>query len=82
MINKPTLSTVSAARAVVRRRHRHLIQARDWDIEKDFRPELFRVLVLTRPDFIEDVHRAYFDAGADCVRPTPGANKVVLAEFA
>ena len=38
--------------------------------------------MLTRPDFIEDVHRAYFDAGADCVETnTFGANKVVLGEF-
>jgi len=61
-----------------------LIQARDWDIEKDFLglENCSEVLVLTRPDFIEDVHRAYFDAGADCVETnTFGANKVVLAEF-
>jgi 5-methyltetrahydrofolate--homocysteine methyltransferase len=61
-----------------------LIQARDWDLEKDFLglENCSEVLVLTRPDFIEDVHRAYFDAGADCVETnTFGANKVVLAEF-
>ncbi len=61
-----------------------LIQARDWDIEKDFLglENCSEVLVLTRPDFIEDVHRAYFAAGADCVETnTFGANKVVLAEF-
>ena len=61
-----------------------LIQAREWDIEKDFLglENCSEVLVLTRPDFIEDVHRAYFDAGADCVETnTFGANKVVLAEF-
>jgi 5-methyltetrahydrofolate--homocysteine methyltransferase len=61
-----------------------LIQARDWDIEKDFLglENCSEVLVLTRPDFIEDVHRAYFEAGADCVETnTFGANKVVLAEF-
>ncbi|MFA7242611.1 MAG: methionine synthase [Sulfuricellaceae bacterium] len=61
-----------------------LIQARDWNIEKDFLglENCSEVLVLTRPDFIEDVHRAYFDAGADCVETnTFGANKVVLGEF-
>ncbi len=61
-----------------------LIQARDWDLEKDFLglENCSEVLVLTRPDFIEDVHRAYFEAGADCVETnTFGANKVVLSEF-
>ncbi|MBS4098041.1 MAG: methionine synthase [Sulfuricella sp.] len=61
-----------------------LIQARDWDLEKDFLglENCSEVLVLTRPDFIEDVHRAYFEAGADCVETnTFGANKIVLAEF-
>jgi len=61
-----------------------LIQAQDWDVEKDFLglENCSEVLNLTRPDFVESVHRAYFDAGADCVETnTFGANQVVLAEF-
>ncbi len=61
-----------------------LIQAETWDLEKDFLglENCSEVLVLTRPDFVEKVHSAYFEAGADCVETnTFGANKVVLAEF-
>ncbi len=61
-----------------------LIQAETWDLEKDFLglENCSEVLVLTRPDFVEKVHSAYFSAGADCVETnTFGANKVVLAEF-
>ncbi len=40
------------------------------------------VLVLSRPDVIEEIHARYFAAGADCVETdTFGANKLVLAEF-
>ncbi len=40
------------------------------------------VLVLSRPDVIEEIHHRYFLAGADTVETdTFGANKVVLAEF-
>ena len=39
-------------------------------------------LVLTRPDVIEDVHRAYLNAGADIVETdTFGATDIVLAEY-
>src|ERR1700728_239271 len=39
-------------------------------------------LVLTRPDVIRDVHRAYFEAGADIVETdTFGATQIVLAEY-
>jgi 5-methyltetrahydrofolate--homocysteine methyltransferase len=61
-----------------------LIQAETWDLEKDFLglENCSEVLNLTRPDFVAGVHRAYFEAGADCVETnTFGANKVVLAEF-
>ena len=61
-----------------------LIQAETWDVEKDFwgLENCSEVLVLTRPDFVTKVHRAYFSAGADCVETnTFGANQVVLAEF-
>src|ERR1041384_4469842 len=40
------------------------------------------VLVLSRPDVVEEIHHRYFAAGADCVETdTFGANKLVLAEF-
>src|SRR5262249_44818181 len=40
------------------------------------------VLVLSRPDVIEEIHRRYYAAGSDCVETdTFGANVVVLKEF-
>src|SRR5438067_689394 len=40
------------------------------------------VLVLSRPDVIQEIHRLYYEAGADCVETdTFGASKIVLAEF-
>lgn len=40
------------------------------------------VLSLTRPDLVESVHRAYFEAGADIVETnTFGCTSVVLAEY-
>ncbi len=39
-------------------------------------------LVLTRPDVIRDVHRAYFEAGSDIVETNSfGGTEVVLAEY-
>src|SRR5665213_1843993 len=39
-------------------------------------------LVLTRPDVIVDVHRAYYAAGADIVETNSfGSTKIVLAEY-
>src|SRR5437868_13023621 len=39
-------------------------------------------LVVTRPDVILDVHRAYFEAGADIVETdTFGGTRIVLAEY-
>lgn len=61
-----------------------LIQAETWDVDKDFAglENCSEILVDTRPDFVERVHRTYFEAGADCVETnTFGANKVVFAEF-
>lgn len=60
------------------------IQAQTWDIEKDFLglENCSEILCETRPDFVREVHQAYFQAGADCVETnTFGANKVVLADF-
>ncbi len=61
-----------------------LIQAEDWDLEKDFLglENCSEILCRTRPDFVQHVHCTYFEAGADCVETnTFGANRVVLAEF-
>jgi 5-methyltetrahydrofolate--homocysteine methyltransferase len=61
-----------------------LIQAENWDVEKDFLglENCSEILCSTRPDFVRKVHRAYFEAGADCVETnTFGANKIVFAEF-
>jgi 5-methyltetrahydrofolate--homocysteine methyltransferase len=39
-------------------------------------------LVLTRPDVIVDVHRAYYEAGADVVETNSfGSTRIVLAEY-
>jgi 5-methyltetrahydrofolate--homocysteine methyltransferase len=43
---------------------------------------LNEILVQTRPDVIEDIHRAYLDAGADVIETDSfGANAIVLAEY-
>ncbi|OQW93118.1 MAG: methionine synthase, partial [Beggiatoa sp. IS2] len=61
-----------------------LIQAKTWDVAKDFLglENCSEILCVTRPDFVKEVHRAYLQAGADCIETnTFGANKVVFAEF-
>ncbi len=61
-----------------------LIQAIDWDVEKDFLglENCSEILCTSRPDFVQGMHRTYFESGADCVETnTFGANKIVLAEF-
>ncbi len=61
-----------------------LIQAETWDVERDFLglENCSEILCSTRPDFVRKLHRAYFEAGADCVETnTFGANKIVFAEF-
>jgi len=61
-----------------------LIQAEQWDIDKDFigLENCSEILCKTRPDFVKHMHRTYFEAGADCVETNSfGANKVVFAEF-
>jgi 5-methyltetrahydrofolate--homocysteine methyltransferase len=63
-------------------------------LEADYRGERFRshpkplkncteALVLTQPKLIEEIHRAYFDAGADIVETcTFNASPIALEEFA
>ncbi|MCP5120003.1 MAG: hypothetical protein GY953_55095, partial [bacterium] len=62
-----------------------MLQQRDLTAEDFGGPELEGCnenLVLTRPDVILDVHRAYFEAGADVVETdTFGAAPLVLAEY-
>src|ERR1043165_8582304 len=56
----------------------------DLSIDKDFwgKENCVDLLVLSRPDVIEEIHARYFAAGSDCVETdTFGANKLVLAEF-
>src|SRR5437870_876298 len=62
--------------------------------EEDYRGERFRhhpvslkncteALVLTQPRLIEDIHRAYLEAGADIIETcTFNGNAISLAEFA
>lgn len=60
------------------------IQALDWDIEKDFwgKENCSEVLNLSKPDFVREVHRKYYAAGADAVETnTFGASEVTLQEF-
>ena len=40
------------------------------------------ILVDTRPDVVEEIHRDFLEVGADCIETNSfGANKLVLAEF-
>ncbi|ROR34450.1 methionine synthase [Inmirania thermothiophila] len=60
------------------------IQGRAWDVERDFlgHENCSEILNRTRPDFVAGLHRAYLEAGADCIETnTFGANHVVLGEF-
>lgn len=61
------------------------LQARDLTAA-DFGGEEYEgcneMLVLTRPDVIEDIHRAYLEAGADIVETCSfGSTDIVLAEY-
>ena len=60
------------------------VQALTLDIEKDYwgRENCTDVLVLSRPDMVREMHRGYFEAGADMVETnTFGGSPVTLAEF-
>jgi 5-methyltetrahydrofolate--homocysteine methyltransferase len=60
------------------------VQALTLDIEKDYwgRENCTDVLTLSRPDMIREIHRGYFEAGADMVETnTFGASPVTLGEF-
>ncbi len=61
--------------------------------EEDFRGERFRqvpgllkgnndLLVLTRPDVLEEIHRAYLEAGADIIETnTFSSNRISMADY-
>ena len=60
------------------------MQALTLDVERDYwgKENCTDVLVLSRPDLVRDVHRDYFEAGADMVETnTFGGSPVTLAEF-
>lgn len=60
-----------------------MLQAQDPTLE-DFQQleGCNEVLNVTRPDIVRSVHRAYFDAGVDCVETnTFGANLTALGEY-
>ena len=45
-------------------------------------PQVNEVLVLTKPEIIQDIHEAYIKAGSDVIETnTFGANRLVLAEY-
>lgn len=60
------------------------LQALTLDVEADYwgRENCTDVLVLSRPDLVRDIHRGYFEAGADMVETnTFGASPITLDEF-
>jgi 5-methyltetrahydrofolate--homocysteine methyltransferase len=60
------------------------VQALTLDVEADYwgRENCTDVLCLSRPDMVREIHRGYFEAGADMVETnTFGASPVTLGEF-
>jgi 5-methyltetrahydrofolate--homocysteine methyltransferase len=60
------------------------VQSLDLDVERDYwgKENCTDVLVLSRPDIVRDIHRGYFEAGADMVETnTFGASPITLGEF-
>ncbi len=60
------------------------VQVMDLEVERDFwgRENCTDVLCLSRPDVVREIHRGYFEAGADMVLTnTFGGSPVTLAEF-
>lgn len=61
-----------------------MLQSFDLDIETDFvgLEGCNEILSITRPDVIDGIHAAYFEAGADCVETnTFGTNLAALTEY-
>jgi 5-methyltetrahydrofolate--homocysteine methyltransferase len=60
------------------------IQAIDLDVERDFwgNENCTDILPLSRPDIVREIHRGYYEAGADMVETdTFGASILTLGEF-
>ena len=60
------------------------VQALTLDVEKDYwgQENCTDILSLSRPDLVREIHRGYFEAGADMVETnTFGASPVTLGEF-
>jgi 5-methyltetrahydrofolate--homocysteine methyltransferase len=60
------------------------VQAMDLDVARDFwdKENCTEVLNLSRPDIVREIHRSYFEAGADMVLTnTFGGSPVTLEEF-
>jgi 5-methyltetrahydrofolate--homocysteine methyltransferase len=60
------------------------VQVMDLDVERDFwgKENCTDVLVLSRPDVVREIHRGYYEAGADMVLTnTFGGSPVTLGEF-
>jgi 5-methyltetrahydrofolate--homocysteine methyltransferase len=60
------------------------VQALHLDVDRDYwgKENCTDILVLSRPDLVRDIHRGYFEAGADIVETnTFGGSPVTLGEF-
>ena len=60
------------------------VQALTLDVEADYweRENCTEVLNLSRPDLVRDIHRGYFEAGADMVETNSfGGSPITLGEF-
>ncbi|GAC1344123.1 MAG: methionine synthase [Acetobacteraceae bacterium] len=60
------------------------VQALTLDLERDYwnQENCTEVLNLSRPDLVRDIHRGYFEAGADMVETnTFGGQPITLGEF-
>ncbi|MFT8520267.1 MAG: methionine synthase [Acetobacter syzygii] len=60
------------------------IQMLDLDVQRDYwgQENCTEVLTLSRPELIREIHRGYFEAGADMVETnTFGASPITLGEF-
>ncbi len=60
------------------------VQALTLDVERDYwnQENCTEILTLSRPDLVREIHRGYFEAGADMVETnTFGGSPITLAEF-
>src|SRR5690349_6810477 len=60
------------------------VQALDLDINRDYlgQENCTEILNKSRPDLVRQIHRGYFDAGADMVETnTFGGSPITLGEF-